>query len=533
MNPSSLSDVKLMLLEQWVSLRRHKWIALATCWVVCVLGWTGVMMLPRHYESDARAYVDVNGLLTPLLKGLVVDPNTNQTTDYLRRTLLSRPNLEQAMHLAQMDVGKSAAERDALVEKLTDDVNVQSQSRNLFTISYTAANPQTAKNLVDALLTIFAEKAASSNRVEMDKARKFLDDQIASYEEQLRAAEQRRADFRKQFADYLADPASGTPKLQVLQQELQQARLGYRQAQVTRDTLQAELKQVPQFQKVSAAQAQGGGGGAAGPSATSLPVRLAVAKVTLQNLRLKYTDQHPDVIAAKNEVADLEAQTAQAAQAAQAAANSDTDTSSTDTPMVQIQNPTYEQIRLRLVDSETRLPAAKQVLDASTAEYDRVKALVAQVPDIDAKAKDVDRDYDVVKKNHDELVARRESASLSQAADDQADRTQFRIVDPPQVPVNPVSPNLPRMFSLVFILSLGVAVAFPIGLELVRATFSSSGRLRGLGLPVIGSVTFVKRPGMARRFVTGTVGAAVVGGALLVVYGALMLMGIGVYGVVL
>jgi len=164
-NSSSMGNIKIMLMEQLVNLWRHKWIAIATCWVVCLLGWTAVMFMPRSYESDARAYVDVNGLLTPLLKGLVVDSNTTQTSDYLRQTLLSRPNLEQAIHLSQLDIGLSDVAKDGLIQKLSTGVQVRAQGRNLFTVSYSASDPVAAKNVVESLLTIFAEKAASSNRV--------------------------------------------------------------------------------------------------------------------------------------------------------------------------------------------------------------------------------------------------------------------------------------------------------------------------------------------------------------------------------
>ena len=527
-NSSPMADLKLLLLEQWVTLWRHKWIAIGTCWVVCLLGWTGVMMIPRHYESDARAFVDVNGLLTPLLKGLVVDNNANQTSDYVRQTLLSRPNLQEVLHLAQLDIGKYATEREVLIAGLANNVDVRAQAKNLFTISYTANNPQVAKNVVDSLMTIFAEKAASSNRVEMEKAHKFLDDQIASYEEQLRGAEQRRADFRKKYADNLADPISGTPKLQALQQQMAAARRNYNQALITRDTLEAELKQIPQFRTVSASGSQtvGADGRIVGNSPAA--GRLAQAKANLTMLRLKFTDQHPDVKAAINEVAELQSEVDAASAASAASAAPAAPTQSAD-GMTQVPNPTYDQIRLKLVELQTTIPPAKQALDEAVSEYEKSKVMSADIPDIDVKAKDLDRDYEVIKKNHEELIARRESANLSQAADDQADRTQFRIVDPPQLPLTPSFPNYPIMFSVVLILSLGAGGCLPIGIELVRSTFSSAGRLRGLGLPVIGAVTFVKRPGGTRRSIAGMAGVLVTGGALLVVYGALMVIGSGVY----
>ena len=195
--------------------------------------------------------------------------------------------------------------------------------------------------------------------------------------------------------------------------------------------------------------------------------------------------------------------------------------------VAQVPNATYEQIRLKIVDAETILPSAKQRLDQAAADFEKSKALSSDIPDVDAKAKDLDRDYDVIKKNHDELVARRESANLSQAADDQADRTQFRIVDPPQVPLFPSFPNLPVMFSLVLLLGIGAGSSLPTAIELVRATFSSVVRLRGLGLPVIGAVSFVQRPGATRGFVASTMGAVAVSGGLLLAYGTLMILSIG------
>ena len=532
---SSMTNVKAMLLEQAITLWRRKWIALGFCWLTALIGWGAVTMIPRSYESDARAFVDVNGMLTPLLKGLVVDTAAaNQTSDYVRQTLLSRPNLEQVIHLAQMDVGINQTQKDALIANIAGQVSIKAQAKNLFQLSYSDSNPNRAKNVVDALLTIFAEKAASSNRVEMEKARKFLDDQIASHEDQLRASEQRRADFRRQYAEMLADPISGQPKLQALQSELRQAQLQYQQALLQQQSLENQMKQVPQFRTVETANPLLGTGGDGRVAGNSPAAMLISARNNLAALRLRYTDQHPDVMQAKNQVAALEQQVAQLTQAAKDAAQANPATAEASMPndaMIKTQqpNPLYESMRLKLVDFATTIPAAKQRLDQATVDYNRAKTMSAQIPDIDAKAKDLDRDYEIVKKNHDELIARRESASLSQAADDQADRTQFRIIDPPQVPVNPAFPNLPLMFSLVLVMALGAGLAFPVAIELFRSTFSSALRLRTLGLPVIGAVTYVRRPGATRGFIAGTAGVAVMFGALLVVYGALMVIGTGAY----
>src|SRR5579871_1465310 len=529
---SSMTNVKAMLLEQVIVLWRRKWIALGFCWLVALIGWGAVTLIPRSYESDARAFVDVNGMLTPLLKGLVVDTNAaGQTSDFVRQTLLSRPNLEQVIHLAQMDVGINQTQKDTLITNIANAVTIKSQAKNLFQLSYSDSQPARAKNVVDALLTIFAEKAASSNRVEMEKAQKFLEDQIASHEDQLRASEQRRADFRRQYAEMLADPISGQPKLQVLQSEMNQAKLAYDQAVLQQQSMENQLKQIPQYRTVETANPLAAAVGEGRIGGNSPAGQLINARNNLAALRLKYTDMHPDVIAAKNQVASLEQQVADLTKAAQSSTATTADAAAAGDAMIKTQqpNPVYEQMKLKMVDLDTTIPAAKQRMDSVTADYTKAKGMASQIPDIDAKAKDLDRDYEIVKKNHDELIARRESATLSQAADDQADRTQFRIVDPPQVPVNPSFPNLPLMFSLVLVLSIGAGLAFPLAIEFFRSTFSSALRLRSLGLPVIGAVTYVRRPGATRGFIAGTVGVSVVFATLLVVYGALMVIGTGAY----
>jgi len=328
----------------------------------------------------------------------------------------------------------------------------------------------------------------------------------------------------------LADPISGQPKLQALQAVMNQAKLAYDGAVLQQQSMENQLKQIPQYRTVETANPLAGvGDGRIGGNSPA--GQLINARNNLATLRLRYTDMHPDVIAAKNQVASLEQQVADLQKAAQANSATTADAAAAGDAMIKTQqpNPVYEQMKLKMVDLDTTIPAAKQRLDQATAEYNRAKGMASQIPDIDAKAKDLDRDYEIVKKNHDELIARRESASLSQAADDQADRTQFRIVDPPQVPVNPSFPNLPLMFSLVLVLSIGAGLAFPLAIEFVRSTFSSALRLRSLGLPVIGAVTYVRRPGAARGFIAGTIGVAVVFSALLVVYGALMVIGTGAY----
>jgi hypothetical protein len=142
----------------------------------------------------------------------------------------------------------------------------------------------------------------------------------------------------------------------------------------------------------------------------------------------------------------------------------------------------------------------------------------------------MDRDYDIIKHNYDELLKRRESANLSQAADDRADRTQFRIVDPPQVPIFAAFPNRLVLFSLVLLLGLGAGAGAPLVLTQLRPTFGSAARLRELGLPVLGAITYVRGADRARFRAGGATSVFVAAIAcLLLAYGGLVVAAAGLY----
>ena len=188
------------------ALWRHKWFGVATAWLVCTAGWIGVAAIPTKYESSARVYLNADPLLTPLLRGLATDTDPTRQLDFMQRTLLSRPNLEQLARLTDLDIGiTSPEEKEALFKRLATDVSVAPVTPNLLTLSYRDRNPVVAKNVVQALLTIFAEKTAGSSRTDMDNAQRFLDSEIASYRDQLRAAEQRRADLSQRYPDIISN----------------------------------------------------------------------------------------------------------------------------------------------------------------------------------------------------------------------------------------------------------------------------------------------------------------------------------------
>ena len=518
-----LGDLQALAYSYLRALWRRRWIAAVVCWALCGLGWTVVALLPNQFESTARIYVNSDTLLQPLLRGLAIDTDPLRQVDYLQRTLLSRPNLEELIHLADLDSpAKPRAEREALFRALATEIKINQQTQSLFTISYANRNPVVARNVVQGMITIFSEAAAGSSRSEMNNAQHFLDEQITKYEAQLKAAEQRRAAFRQKYADILPDINGGGTRLEAARSAERQAKLQLNDAVAKRDSLRRELASVPALLHVDQAASVIVQNGT--PSAFSLESQLQQAQLRLQTLLLQDTEEHPDVIEARHQIAVLKSQIADEKKDPGRHAG---DLSQRAT----VSNPVYEQLKLRLSDAEGAVASLQGQLQAAEAERTRLEALLRQVPDVELQSQSLDRDYNILKKNYEELVARKQSTQIGEAADTQADRIQFRVVDAPQVPIKPASPNRPLLLSGVLVVAAGAGVGVAFLLAQLDRSFSSLSALRSLAIPILGSVSTFEPLEARRRRVTqvAVFSASVL--VLLIVYGALMATSVLLYQV--
>ena len=453
---------------------RHRWVALLVAWLVCGAGWFGVQLLPTRYESSARLYADADAMLSLLLRGIAIDATPTGQMEILQRTLLSRPNLAKIISSTDLDSRvTNDIERDELVGRLARDIRITTQTRNLFTIDFRDHNPRVARDVVQATVTLFFEAASATDRQQMDSARGFVAQQIASYELQLRQAERRRAEFQARYIDVLPSEAlGGASRLETARERLLQVRGDLQDARTRREIIET---QIAQTSATVAPEYSGGGGGGGGGNP-----RAAEAERQLRELRLRLTDAHPDVVAARRILSESQSSGGGGSAAPRGAAPS--------RPLARA-NPLMEQLRVRLVDVDGQIASLTRQERTGQAEVDRLDGIARNEPELQAQAVNMNRDYAVLRRNYEELLARRESLAIDGAARTNADRVRLEVVDPPVVPTRPVAPNRPLMFSGVLIGGILAGLLAAFALSRLDRSFYSLLDLRRLGLPVLGGVS--------------------------------------------
>jgi len=458
----------------------YRWVAMAVAWMICILGWVGVALVPNQFQAVAMIYVDTDTMMAPLLKGLTVSTDPQQQVSVMLNTLLARPNLEQVVHLTDPNASSlSSADMAKAVENLQDNISIKPlATKNLFQLAYTDKNPDRGLNVSQTLLSIFVDSNIGTKRHDLEGAQSFLDTKVNEYEGLVRQAEQRRAAFRQANLDVLSSTIS--PEAARTQVETARQELGGAEARLS--SLRGQLASIPKIIFIDGPGplilSSSSGNSPTTGRGGSLFQRLAEAKQALIELKSKYTDDFPDVIAEKREVQQLQSELAATPPAG-----------SQGTGDQSIPNPIYTQTQNKLSDAMTEVALQSHRLSDAEANMDKAKQQSARTIDVNTQFANLDRDYDLVHKTYQDLLTRRESAKLSQSVNDEQSSINVRIVEPPKKAPFPVAPNRPLFNSIVFLAGLVAGIASAIGLSMNAGRFFAKEQLAAeFDYPIIGVV---------------------------------------------
>jgi polysaccharide chain length determinant protein (PEP-CTERM system associated) len=466
---------------------KYRWLGLIMAWVTGLIGAVVVFVLPDRYEANARIYVDTQSILKPLMAGLAVQPNVEQQVTMLSRTLISRPNVEKLVRMADLDLkNQSKAQQEATIESVTSNLSIQSSGRdNLYILGYRDSDPETAKRVVQSLVSIFVESSLGATRKDTSTATTFINEQIKAYETKLEEAETRLKEFRlKNIANIAGDGKDSAAAMSELSAQLERARLEYREAVNARDAAKAQLE---------AEKARGGAQttmqsliqeSSVSVSTPELDARLAELRRNLDALLQRYTDQHPDIITTRKLIKDLEEQRKrELAELRKAAMSMPSAGPAGGTPAAQ------EMVRL-LATSEVQVAALRARVDEYSSRYAQAVAALKTAPQIEAEAAQLNRDYAIQKKNYEDLVQRREQASLSGELDVASGVADFRVIDPPRANPKPVAPNRLLLLAGAMVAALGLGLFTTFAATQLRPVFHDADDLRArVELPILGVVT--------------------------------------------
>lgn len=463
---------------------KYKWAIIIVAWLVCITGWVTIATMPDKYETTAIVSVDSRTMLKPLLRGIAIQSSTRGIIEVMRELMFTRPKLEQVAQFADLDIdSKDELQKLALLDKLKMGINIKGGKNDLFSISYEGDDPHEAQNVVHAVLTVFSEQAQERGIGDTSSAQQFIEEQIREYEVRLKNSEKARENFKRLNSGLLPGEEGGQlSTLSNINQQLQVASMSLSELSSRERVLNSQIDEALEM----GGEDEWGFGDIGSQVGTPEDAEIEALTARMNELLIKYTANHPDVLSIKTTIHDL--QKSKRERLANMPDSPDV-MNSISNPYVQTLKMTLNQIQAEKASIRSRIYVLKT----------RVKNIQQNMDSrlhIETEMQNLDRDYSVIKANYMELVQRREQASMTQKAGRSQGVLKFKIIETPTVPLGPTAPNRELLNSMVALFGIvaGIAIAFLI--YFIRPTFMSTQQVKAVtGLPVLGSVSMQTKTG--------------------------------------
>jgi len=211
--------------------------------------------------------------------------------------------------------------------------------------------------------------------------------------------------------------------------------------------------------------------------------RIQQTQAKLDEVLLKYTDQHPDVIATRATLEELKKRRAAELESLRRGDASAVAASGAGS------NPVYQSMQLELNKVDVEIAALRQELAQHQSTVADLRARLNSAPQVEAEYQQLNRDYDVNKAQYTALLESYQRARLGERADN-AGSVRFEIVLPPTAPIVPVWPKRTKLLTVIWILALAGGAGLAYGLHVLKPIVSSvRGANEATSFPVLGVVS--------------------------------------------
>ena len=220
---------------------------------------------------------------------------------------------------------------------------------------------------------------------------------------------------------------------------------------------------------------------------TKFDSRIATLESNLDELLIKYTENHPDVRKTNSLIDNLKKERRKQIESMSQIAES---TGSYSQFGNINQNPVYQEMKLAVSQYENQIASLSVRANQYRSKVQELEKIIDLVPQIEAEAQGLNRDYEITQRKYLELLSRKEQAELSRKAEATTDDVQFRVIDPPTLPSKPSGPLRVVFYTMILIFGFGagLAIAFLVS-QLKPVVFSANKLKKTFGIPVFGSVS--------------------------------------------
>ncbi|MGV8930566.1 MAG: XrtA system polysaccharide chain length determinant [Luteimonas sp.] len=430
---------------------RRRMIAMALIFAaIALLTLVVGVLVPKNYSASTTILAQESDIIQPLLEGRAVATGVTDRAGIARQVIYSRRVMEDILKTGGwLGDNPTALQRDRLIEDIQGRIRITAPRINLVEIAYRDSDAKRTFNVTERLSELFIKETLATKERESRDAYEFINSRVEDYHKKLTDAEDNLQKYRGQNAD--AQPGTATDvntRISSLRTQVEQTRMSMLEQQSRASSLSSQLSGES---AVTAVQTRD----------NLYRSQLLELQTQLDTLLLTYTDQYPDVVRIRHQMADIQRSMQdekQRRERAPQAAGSFEDTQL---------NPHYQELRSQLAQAQRDVAASQSRMGISESmlgsELDRSRRVAAS----ESALAELTRDYEVNRDLYQDLLRRRENARVSMELDREERGLTLRIQDPAVMPLRPTG----LRFMHIALAGLLLAIAVPLGLVFLVARF--------------------------------------------------------------
>ena len=355
----------------------------------------------------------------------------------------------------------------SIVPLKPDQANQSRFESRLFRLSYEYSDPPITQTVVSRLAQLLIQEDLDERERKANATAKFLERQAASLRVQLDSHSDAIKTFEQRNRGSLPQDLDGNLNmLGNLHTELEEAR---------RSLVTAETRRMDLGRDIAETRSKGTNPASSSDADTFTSPEEAIAalETRLTLLRAQYSDQHPDVVRVREDLAALKQQVL----ASGRAGSSDE------------RNPMIAELRRQ----DQTLVAQGGVLKSHVADLEvqieECRKRIAATPANQQILDSLNRDYDVIAKSYHQVVEQKIAADLSHDLERSRGGEQLQVLEAAKVPRHPTFPDNLTFVASGVLMSLCLALGLPFVLFFTDTSYSDAEDLQQQsGLRVLAAI---------------------------------------------
>jgi len=421
-------------------LKRRRWSIIVPAGAVFIIAAIVAFCWPPTYRSTATILIEEQEVPREYVNTAVTTFADQRLQSINQRIMGTTRLLEIITKFKLYDDLKSKWTTEEIIDRMRKDIKFNTVSADVidprsgqprpatiaFTVSYNGKNPVVVQQVASELTSLYLEENLKDREKQSQGTSKFLEDEMKSVQVQL-------ADFDSRIKTYKQGHINSLPELtqlnlqslETVEREIVSLNYQLRTLKERESNIQTELSTMST------------------DAGNQDKTRLSELRVRLGEMKTRLTDEHPDVIKTRGEIAELMKQLR--------ATGRDTADNKPD-------NPAYITLSSQLSGIQSEIESAKRQIETLSRKREDYKRRIAASPGVEEGYKNILDQRNNLQLKYDDLSKKFMEAKVSNGMEKEQKGERFTLIDAARLPEKPVSPNIPAILLIGLVLGLGSGV---------------------------------------------------------------------------